>query len=59
MKYKKQFMHIRIPESIREDLKCLAEFRHCSMNLIVLQAVIEKLERERRYFVDNKIPSAL
>lgn len=53
---KKQFMHIRIPESIREDLKNLAEFKHCSMNLLVLQAVIEKIERERRYFLNSEIP---
>jgi predicted transcriptional regulator len=56
MKYKKQFMHIRIPDEIREELKNLALFRHTSMTQIVVQALIEKLERDRRYFLNNKIP---
>lgn len=56
MRYKRQVMHIRLPEIIHEDLKNLASFKHCSMNQWILQAVIEKIEREQRYFLNNEIP---
>ena len=56
MAYKKQFMQIRVPEMIKVELKKLAEFRHCSMNMLIFQAIVEKLERERRNFLNNEIP---
>lgn len=56
MKTKTTMMHIRVPVMVRDDLKNLSNFRHASMNTLIIHAIIEKLERERRTFLNNTIP---
>lgn len=56
MSKKRKVIHIRIQLPVHEDLKNLSDYRNCSMNWIVEQALVEKLERERRYFDNNQIP---
>lgn len=56
MGQEKHLMHIRLTEDVYKELKNLSIFRNCSMNLIVFQAIVEKLERERRYFMYDEIP---
>jgi predicted transcriptional regulator len=53
---KKPLIHIRLTEDVYSALKDLAVFKNCSMNLIVFQSIVEKLERERRHFISNEIP---
>jgi hypothetical protein len=49
-------LYVRMPKEIHMEIKKLAAFRYIPMERWALQAIVEKLTEEKKYFIDNKIP---
>ena len=49
-------LYIRIDREIHSQAKRLAAFKYTSLENWVRQAVAEKIEREKSFLKDNKIP---
>ena len=45
----KKVIYVRVPEIVHKEIKWLAEFKYCTINQWVLQAIVEKAEREKSY----------
>ena len=49
-------LYVRVPRDIHKEVKQMAAFKYISLEKWIMQAVVEKLEREKKYLLNNKIP---
>ena len=53
---KEKTVYVRVDKDTHHEIKRLALFKYISMGDWAVQALLEKLEREKSYMKENKIP---
>lgn len=53
---KEKVVFVRVDQKTHHEIKRLALFKYLSMEDWAVQALIEKLERDKSYMKDNEIP---